>query len=68
MRDISSRHILVSELTVLTTETESIIDSKGTLVVMSLTDRRLVTFANSVACHCERFGHYCSRLRYRLSD
>ena len=55
-------------LAVLTTATESIIDSKGALIVACLADPRLVTLANSIACHCEAFGHYRSRSRHRPND
>ena len=59
--DVSDRRAWA--LAVLTTATESIIDSKGALIVACLADPRLVTLANSIACHCEAFGRYRSRSR-----
>ena len=55
-------------LAVLTTTTELIIDSKGALVVTTVTDPKLVMLANLVGCYHEAFGHYSLRLRHWLNN
>ena len=54
-------------LAVLTTATESIINSKGALIMACLADHRLVMLASSMACYSEAFGNYRSRSRHAVA-